>query len=128
MTGPSSGDRAHDLTSFTLTVSEDPRLLEAVLDMTVHAAEASGCPSVEASRLRDGVRRVLELLLSAAHPARPQEAYEVRFDVEPQGLLVQIACETPSLQDQVGRLEGVEARRIGRQQIFRLVCPPSARA
>jgi hypothetical protein len=128
MTGPSSGDRAHDPTSFTLTVSEDPRLLDAVLDTILRAAEASGCEAAQAVRLRDDVRRVLELLLAAAQPARPQEAYEVRFDVEPQGLRVEIACETPSLQDQMGLLAGVEARRIGRQQIFRLVCGPTSRA
>lgn len=92
MTGPSSSTRAATA-SYTLTVSEDPRLLRTVHELTAKTAETVGVSAGAASRLGAAVERVITAL-AARRPvgARPPKVLDVRFDVGPDALRVEIEC------------------------------------
>lgn len=96
MTGPSSSTRAATA-SYTLTVSEDPRLTRTVRELTAKTAETVGVPAAAASRLGEGVERVIMALAARpGHTARQHELeqLDVRFDVGPEGLRVAIECRS----------------------------------
>jgi hypothetical protein len=85
-----------------LTVSEDPRLVRTVRELTAKTAETVGVSAGAAARLGAAVERVILALADARRPAgsrAPQplpeqlpEQIDVRFDVGPDALRVDIAC------------------------------------
>jgi hypothetical protein len=76
-----------------LTVSEDPRLLRTVRELTAKTAETVGVSAGAASRLGAAVERVVTAL-AARRPAgpRPPKLLDVRFDVGPDALRVDVEC------------------------------------
>lgn len=93
MTGPSSSTRAATA-SYTLTVSEDPRLVGTVRDLTAKTAEVVGIPGPAASRLTDAVEHVVTALSQRPAPDGVPRLLEIRFHVGPDALQVELVCES----------------------------------
>lgn len=93
MTGPSSSTRAATA-SYTLTVSEDPRLVGTVRDLTAKTAEVVGIPGPAASRLTDAVEHVVTALSQRPAPDGVPRLLEIRFHVGPDALQVELVCDS----------------------------------
>lgn len=92
MTGPSSSTRAATA-SYTLTVSEDPRLVGTVRDVTAKTAEVVGLPVAAASRLAAAVEQVATALAHRPAAGAGLRLFEIRFNVDPDALRVHLICE-----------------------------------
>jgi hypothetical protein len=97
-----------------LTVSEDPRFVETVRELTAKTAETVGIPAVAASRLAVGVERIVRALAErqALTAARGPRLLDVRFLVGPDALRVEIECEAPSPGEASARSEWSIAQRL----------------
>ncbi len=92
MTGPSSSTRAATA-SYTLTVSEDPRLVGTVRDLTAKTAEVVGIPAPAAARLTAAVEHVVTALAHRPSPAGVPRLMEIQFNVGPHALQVELVCD-----------------------------------
>jgi hypothetical protein len=75
-----------------LTVSEDPRLTRTVRELTAKTAETVGVAAGPASRLGAGVERVVMALAARPGVAHGLQQLDVRFEVGPDALRVEIEC------------------------------------
>jgi hypothetical protein len=143
--GSTSGARALDTASYTLTVSRDPRFLPTVSDLTAKTAEALNCDPADATRLTGAVQLIVEAIFALDGTRPERDLVDVRFDADPDTLHVEVATEPPparraawtlerALADS-GQLEAVRALMpdaeflaIGGQHVCRLICALSPRS
>lgn len=94
--GSSSGARALDTASYTLTVSKDPRFLQTVYDLTAKTAELLGCHARAAVALTDAVQLIVEAIVGPRVQPSGAGLIDVRFEADPETLRVEIAVEPPA--------------------------------
>jgi hypothetical protein len=120
--GSSSGARALDTASYTLTVSRDPRLLPTVYDLTAKTAEMLGCPARAAVAITNAVQLIVETIVGPRVEPSDAGLIDVRFEADPETLRVEIVSEPPK-----GHHAGwtVETALVERRQLdpLRALCP-----
>jgi hypothetical protein len=112
--GSSTGARALDTASYTLTVSQDPRLLPTVYDLTAKTAELLGCHGRASVGITEAVQLIVEAIVGPdVHPSSAG-LIDLQFDADPETLRIEVATEPPSK-----RRAGwsVEAVLVERQQL-----------
>jgi hypothetical protein len=93
--GSSSGARALDTASYTLTVSRDPRFLETVYDLTAKTAEMLGCHARAAVGITNAVQLIVEAIVGPRVEPAGAGLIDVRFEADPDTLRIEIATEPP---------------------------------
>jgi hypothetical protein len=93
--GPSSGARALDTASYTLTVSRDPRFLQTVYDLTAKTAEMLGCPARAAVAMTNAVQLIVEAIVGPRVEPSDAGLIDLHFEADPETLRVEIATEPP---------------------------------
>ena len=142
--GSSSGARALDTASYTLTVSRDPRFLQTVYDLTAKTAELLGCHARAGAAMTDAVQLIVEAIVGPRVEPSAAGLIDVRFEVDPETLRVEIATGPPAGHRTGWTVETalVERRQLdalrrlmpdaefvtrGHRHICRLVCPLAPR-
>jgi hypothetical protein len=93
--GSSTGARALDTASYTLTVSRDPRLLPTVYDLTAKTADLLGCRGRAATVITDAVQLILEAIVGPdVHPASAG-LIDLQFEADPETLRLEVVTEPP---------------------------------
>jgi hypothetical protein len=112
--GSSSGARALDTASYTLTMSKDPRFLPTVYDLTAKTAELVGCHTRPATAITNAVVMIIEAVVGSSVQPSDAGLIDVRFEANLEMLRVEVATEPPA-----GRRAGwsVEAALIERRQL-----------
>jgi hypothetical protein len=143
--GSTSGARALDTASYTLTVSKDARFLPTVYDLTAKTTETLNCDPEAARRLARAVQRLVEAIVGLVEDVPSgSDLVDVRFETDPGTLHVAITTETPparrgwSLERALaesGQLDAVRALMpdaefvaIGSQHVCRMTCALSPRS
>jgi len=142
--GSSSGARALDTASYTLTVSKDARFLPTVYDLTAKTTETLNCVPAEATRLAGAVQLLVEAIFGLDDSPSGTDLVDVRFDTDPDALHVAVTTKTPparrgwSLERALaerGQLEAVRALmpdvqfvHVGGQHVCRMTCALSPRS
>ncbi len=95
--GSSTGARALDTASYTLTVSKDPRLLPTVYDLTAKTAELLGCHARAAAGLTEAVQLIVEAIVGpdAASSDADLGLLDLQFEADPGTLRIEVATEPP---------------------------------
>jgi hypothetical protein len=142
--GSTSGARALDTASYTLTVSKDARFLPTVYDLTAKTAETLHCAPDATTRLADAVQLLAEVIFGLTDARPGTDLVDVRFETDPVTLHVAITTETPAARRgwsleralaESGQLEAVRALMpdaefvaIGSQHVCRMTCALSPRS
>jgi len=88
--GSTSGARALDTASYTLTVSKDARFLPTVYDLTAKTAETLHCAPDATTRLADAVQLLAEVIFGLTDARPGTDLVDVRFETDPVTLHVAI--------------------------------------
>jgi len=120
--GSSTGARALDTASYTLTVSKDPRLLPTVYDLTARTAELLGCYGRAAAGITEAVQLIVEAIVGSDVRASDAGLLDLQFEADPGMLRIEVATEPPSKRRAGWSLEAALEER-GQLEALRALVP-----